>query len=191
MGWNRHQFNEDRSASRNLDRTEEILAKHLDHDFIVFPMAEPEDSVQDLPALGEKHSVVFPAEFVAHVRGRFPGIYVEVKEAVWPRPKPYDVGPFWSFLYGLHTFTPSAHSEDWMRLDYAAEEFQESTGHKCAPILKVVGDANVYCVDASGSILQYDHELNELTPQSIDFWTLFEREIEALKQRKTRKVARA
>jgi len=154
-------------------------------------MAEPNAPLQDLVSLGDRYSVVFPAEFAAHIRGQFPGIYVEVKEAVWPRPKLFDVGPFWSFLYGLHTFTAAASSEDWMRLDYVAEEFQKSTGHKCAPILRLVGDADMYCVDASGCIVRYDHETNLLSPQTIDFWALFEREVEELKKRKNQKIAQA
>lgn len=126
MGWIRNFFNKPRSQSPPPDRTEQILRKHLDQDFVVFPMAEPNARLQDLGTLGKEYSVVFPPEFVAHVCGRFPGIHVEVKEAVWPRPTPYQVGPFWSFLYGLHTYTPSASSERWMRLDCVAEEFQET-----------------------------------------------------------------
>jgi hypothetical protein len=173
------------------DRTEEILSRHLDRDFIVFPMAESSASRQELDAVAGRYSVTFPLDFVAHVCGRFPGIYVEVKEHIWPRPKSLDVGPFWTFLYGLHTFTPCSASEDWMRLDHVAEEFQKDSGHKCVPILRIVGDANVYCVDANGSIAKWDHETNELTPEAGDFWSVFEREVEELKGRKIRKAEKA
>jgi hypothetical protein len=176
---------------RPPDRTEEILARHLDRDFIVFPMAESTASLQDLDAIAERFSVTFPAEFVGHLCGRIPGVYVEVKESLWPRPKLNDVGPFWSFLYGVHSFTPCSTSEDWMRLDHVAQRFQDGTGHKCVPILKVIGDANVYCVDSSGSIVRYDHETNSLSAEPGDFWTVFEREIEQLTGRKVRKVTDA
>ena len=78
-----------------------------------------------------------------------------------------------------------------MRLDEAGEKFQENTGHTCVPILQIVGDADIYCVDASGCIVRYEHETNMLSPESIDFWTLFEREVAHLKKRKMQKVAMA
>jgi hypothetical protein len=171
------------------DRTEEILRRHLDGDFIVFPMAESAASVKELNVIANGFSVTFPEEFVAHVCGRFPGLYVEVKEEHWPRPKPLEVGPFWSFLYGLHSFTPCSSSEDWMRLDYVARNFQEGSGLQCVPILQVVGDANYYCVDMNGAIVRYDHETNGLSVETGDFWSIFEREIVELKSRKVRKNA--
>jgi hypothetical protein len=132
--------------------------------------------------------VRFPEAFIAHVCGWLPGACVLAREDVWPRPKPFDAGPFWTFLYGLHTFTPLRESEDWMRLDLAGRRFQEQTGLAAAPILKIQGDANVFCVDASGSILAYDHEQNSLTPEGADFWQLFEREVSALAERKKRLI---
>jgi hypothetical protein len=140
-------------------------------------------------AIGKRYGVAYPEEFVAQLSGRFPGIYVEVKEDVWPRPKLYDVGPFWSFLYALHTFTPSPESEDWMRLDIAAEQFQEKTGIVAAPVLKIVGNPDMYCVDAEGKIVHYDHELNEVKPENRTFWELFDWQVAELKDRKLRKLS--
>src|SRR6266581_1979648 len=99
------------------DQTEAILAKYLDADFRVMPMAEAKQSANQIDAIARKHAVRYPPEFCAHICGRFPGIFVEVKEEIWPRAKEYAVGPFWSFLYGLHTFTSASESEPWMRLD--------------------------------------------------------------------------
>ena len=173
------------------DQTEEIFRRHLDRDFRAFPMAESTATPLELQALGTRLCISFPCEFVSHVCGRFPGVYVEVKEEVWPRPKAYDVGPFWSFLYGLHTFTPCSSSEDWMRLDFVAERFQKNTGYKCAPVLQIIGDADVYCVDSSGALVRYDHESNALIPEADDFWVIFEREVEQLKNRKMQKITDA
>jgi hypothetical protein len=171
------------------DRTSEILGRHLDGDFVVYPMAEEPCTLDDLEKVAQLLSVEFPAEFAAHVCGRFPGIYVEVKEAVWPRAKAYDVGPFWSFLYGLHTYTPCATSADWMRLDHAAMKLREATGGFYVPILTIIGDADVYAIDADGAIVRYNHELNELSPIDGGFWTVFEDEISRLKKRKVRKIS--
>jgi hypothetical protein len=171
------------------DRTEAILAKHLDGDFIVFPMAEARCTPSDVEAVAKRVGVRFPLEFVAHVCGTFPGIYIEAKEKVWPRPKPHEVGPFWSFLYAIHSYTPASQSDDWMRLESAAEALRSRTSVPAAPILRILGDADLYCVDARGDICQWSHETNDLTPVNLDFWSLFEREVADLRDRKTRKAA--
>jgi hypothetical protein len=93
------------------DQTDEILSRHLDRDFTVYPMAETETSAAQIEAIGKIYGIKYPSELVAHICGRFPGIYVEAKEAIWPRPKAYEVGPSWSFLYALHTFTSAPESE--------------------------------------------------------------------------------
>jgi hypothetical protein len=126
---------------------------------------------------------------VAHVCGRFPGLFVEAKERVWPRPEEYDVGPFWTFLYGFHTYTSAPESSDWMRLDMAAKIFQADSGLAAAPVLRVVGDADLYCVDGKGDIVRFDHETNELKPVKMTFWQVLEHETSELRKRKDQKVA--
>ncbi|HTL28870.1 MAG TPA: hypothetical protein VL282_06615 [Tepidisphaeraceae bacterium] len=177
------------AAKNPPDQTEAILGKYLDADFRVFPMAKGRQSPDQLNAIGQKHGVVYPPEFSAHVCGQFLGIFVEVEEEVWPRPKEYDVGPFWSFLYALHTFTPATDSEPWMRLDDAATKLRTESGLLAAPILRIVGDADLFCIDPEGQLVHYRHETNELEPVSLTFWELFEREIAELRSRKDRKKA--
>ena len=171
------------------DRTLEILGRHLDADFRVSPLANTPVSAQQVADIGARLGIRYPPEIAEHVCGRFPGMYVEVKESVWPLTKPYDVGPFWTFLRAVHTYTSAPESEPWMRLDHAAETFRARTGLVAAPVLKVVGDADVYCVDAHGALCRFDHEANELCPVEGDYWSILEREIAELRARKDRKRA--
>ena len=186
MGW----FSRSKGGSETPpDRTWEVLGRHLDGDFTVFPMAEHPASHDMVLEIGERYGVVYPPEFIAHVTGRFPGVYVAAREEIWPRPKPLEVGPFWTFLYGVHSFTPVSASEDWMRLDVVAERFRDETGLNAAPVLKIVGDANVFCVTANGHLQAFDHEENTLTPLELNFWELLDRELAELTERKNRRVA--
>jgi len=169
------------------DRTEAILGKYLDDDFIVFPMAEECARPEQVEEVGRRYGIPYPKEFIAHVCGRFPGMYVEVKETVWPRPKLNDVGPFWSFLSGVHTYTPVPGSEPWMRLADAAGSFQEQTGLKAAPVLRIVGDRDLYCVDSGGVLVRFRHEESELEPVKSSFWEILDLEIRELSARKARK----
>lgn len=169
-----------------VDRTVAILDQHASEDFRVYPMAEKPAVRADVQRMAKRLGIRLPRELAAHWCGPFPGVYVEVKEAIWPRPKPYDTGPFWSFLYALHTFTASPDCEDWMRLDDAAVRFQSDTGLLAVPILKLVGDPNLFCLDADGQLVHYDHELNVLEPVGMGFFELLEREVAALRKRAER-----
>lgn len=167
----------------------EILRAHLDGDFRVSPLSPSAVTPAHLDAVEAKLGVRYPDAFRAHVCGSFPAMYVEVKEALWPRPKLYDVGPAWSFAYGIHTFTPHPESEDWMRLDHAAEDLRSHTELRGAPILKIEGDADVFCVDERGALCRFDHEQLLLEPIEGDFWSLLDAELRALRERKDRKLA--
>lgn len=172
------------------DQTLDILRRHLDGDFQVFPMASNQTTISDIREVETMLQIKFPEEFVCHLLAENAevlaerGLYIEVKEDVWPRAKQYDVGPFWSFLYGIYTFTASKTSEDWMRLDIAGKNFMEDTGIRAVPILQVIGDADMYCVREDGKIVQYNHELNSIEECVFNFWELYENEIKNLKQRK-------
>lgn len=165
-----------------------ILERHTSPDHKIYPMAEHQSVVRQVEEVARELGVTFPPDYIAHLTGRFPGVYVEAKPEIWPRAKMFDVAPFWSFLYGVHTFTASRDSEPWMRLSHVGAEFQKDTGLKAAPILKVVGDADVYCVDADGVISRYAHETNELGPvEFTTFTALFDHEIQELRARTDRK----
>jgi len=170
------------------DRTESILSRHLDADFVVRPMAERSAAPAQVQELGDRLGFRVPPELSAHLVGKFPGIYVEVKEAVWPRPKQYDAGPAWTFLYALHTFTAAPESQPWMRLDEAAIAFQRETGLKAAPVLKVVGDPDLYCVTEKGRLARFLHQESRLEPVPLGFWDLLDREVGELALRKKRKL---
>jgi hypothetical protein len=169
------------------DRTEAILRKYLDGEFRVSPMAEGNARAEQVDEVGRRYGVSYPTDFTAHVCGRFPGMYVEVKESVWPRPKENDVGPLWSFLYALHTYTPVPTSEPWMRLADAAESFQKQTGLHAAPVLKRVGDRDLYFVDSQGALVRFRHEESTLEPVKLNFWELLDLEVRELAERKARK----
>ena len=176
------------------DRTLELLNAYLDGDFRALPMAPNKSSEQDVSDVEKKLGIRFPDEYKIHLLGDGDellgtrGIYVEVLESIRERPKILDVAPFWSFLYGLHTYTASKESEDWMRLEVAGNEFFANTGIKAIPILKVIGDADVYCVDESSKISIYRHEENNTEPVNKTFWDVLEFELKELKERKERKI---
>ena len=177
-----------------LDKTLEIMEKYLDGCFRISPMAPNKTIIKDINEIEEKLKIKFPEEYIEHLLAEGAeilgerGLYIEAKEDIWPRAKAYDIGPFWSFLYGIHTYTASKESNDWMRLEIVGKNFIENTGLKAVPILKIIGDADLYCVNEKGKIVKYIHDENTMEEIEMNFWELFDKELKELRERKDTKV---
>jgi hypothetical protein len=175
--------------AKTRDQTKEILDRHLDKDFFCAVSDQGAPSSAELERLAAKHGCRLPSDFLAHSTGKFAGIYIEVKEAIWPRPNELDVGPFWSFLYAVFVYSASPDAPDWMNMEKRAEEFQAATGRSLIPCLEIVGDADIYLFDASGQIVRWDHETDELEAFDGSFFELLDHEVGELRQRKDQRVA--
>ncbi len=76
-----------------------------------------------------------------------------------------------------------------LALQVAAAELQKTTGIVALPILRVVGDADIFCVRQDGTLARYDHELGELEKVDRSFFDLLDAEIGELKARTEKKKA--
>lgn len=172
------------------DRTWELMQKHLESG--CYYIVSSQDSAPDAETLRgvfQSLGCPLPDEFLWHATNRYGGLYVEVNEDLWPRPKEFDVGPFWSFLYGLYTLNVADGIPDFMNLAEAATSFQDETGLTAVPFLKVIGDADVYCFDKKGTVVRWDHETNEIEPVGMSFFQVLDHELGELAARKDRKIS--
>lgn len=171
------------------DRTWELLQKHLEtgvYDVVSAQSSAPSES--ELRAVADDLGSPLPDEFVVHSTSQYGGLCVEVKEELWPRAEAFEVGPFWSFLYGFYTFNIAEGIPDFMNLELFAREFQEETQLRAIPFLKIFGNADVYCFDENGQAVYWDHELNELQPQNKSFFEVLDYELGELVERKDLKL---
>ena len=130
-----------------------------------------------------------PDEFRAFTMSPLGGLYMAVREKLWPRPRPYQVGPAWSFAYGLKVFGIAVDIPDWLDIQVQYRELSEEGFPELVPFLQVECDADRCCFDAAGRIVKWDHEqpeLRELLTES--FSDLLLSEIRALEARRDRKV---
>lgn len=171
------------------DKTEEIinLIWHRE-DYFLVAAGEDAPSQKEVLELGAKYGVKLPKDYIAHVIGKYGSPYLEVREHLWPRHKEGDVGPFWSFLYGVFVYAYSRQAPDWMQISIAADEFKKM-GHNVLPILKVIGDADVYCFNSEGKIQRWLHEGDLFEPFEGSFFDLLEYEFKELDERRIRKKA--
>jgi hypothetical protein len=171
------------------DRTEEIINLIWNREeYSMFAAGEDAPNKQTVKGIGERYGVKVPKDYLAHATGPWGSPYLEVKEEFWPRHSAGDVGPFWSFLYGLWVYAYSDKAPDWMQIWGAANEFREM-GHDVLPIMKVIGDADVYCLNAQGQIVRWSHEEDIFNPFDGGFFDLLRYEFLELDERRQKKKA--
>lgn len=170
------------------DQTEEIINLIWDREkYCIVAAGDSAPSKKELKEFSLRYGVTLPPEFLAHASGYWGGLYLEVREEFWPRHKAGDVGPYWSFLYGLFVYALSEEAPDWMQIKAAADEFKEM-GHQVIPFLKIVGDADVYCFDAMGRICRWSHEEDTFELYDGNFFDLLRYEFLELEDRRKQKL---
>ena len=60
-----------------------------------------EPSEHDIKNFEHQYGINLPADFREFTMSPLGGLYMEVREEIWPRAKQYDIGPFWSFCRGI------------------------------------------------------------------------------------------
>jgi len=166
-----------------------MLKKHLDQDFTLTACGKDAPGKKVIKAFEKEFKMCLPEEFKAFSTSPLGGIYIDVKESIWPRPKELEVAPFWSFLYAVIVYGFAKDIPDWMNIRREAEEFNKDVNPDYFPFLKIIGDADVYCFDRTGLIYRWDHELDEFNKIEMGFNELLEFEVSELKERKEQKKA--
>jgi hypothetical protein len=169
------------------DPIKEALDANLDGDFSVFACGPNAPKEEVLRAFESRIGYALPKDFREFSMSPYGGIYIEVKETIWPKSKPYDVGQFWSFLRGMMTYGFANDIPDWMNIVKQTDQFQQSSNTKFTPFLKVIGNADVYCFDSTGAVRRWDHETGEAPTVDKTFVEVFADELSELRKRKERK----
>ena len=148
--------------------------------------SEPSES--DVAAFEAEVGFGLEAEFREFTMGPLGGLYMAVREEIWPRPEPYEVGPFWTFLYGLKVPGIARNIPEWLDVRVEWRRMQEIGITDLVPCLRICGDADVWCVDWKGRIVRWSHEEpEERRVEKVGFGKLLWREIGELEGRLERR----
>ena len=94
-----------------------------------------EPSEDDLSAFEAIVGFCLPEEFRAFTMSSLGGLYLEVREELWRRPREFDVGPFWSFLYGIKVFGIAEDIPDWLDIRVRYQNLMETGVTGLVPFL--------------------------------------------------------
>jgi len=172
-----------------LHEIESYFRNYDKKSYEVFTQQGAEPTMADVTAFALRIGFRFPAEFREFAVHPLGGLYMAVKEELWTRTRAYDVGPFWSFLYGLMVHTLSPQSPDWLQMSNAWRRLCDDGYRRFVPFLKVIGDPDPYCFTRDEKIVIWKHD----TPTQVEhiaerFSEVLMSEIRGLEQRKARRV---
>ena len=160
-----------------------------DSTFNVFSCESTKPSESDIEDFERSVGFRLPDEFRQFTMSYLGGLYIEVKEDLWPRPELYQVGPFWSFLYGLKVFGISKDVPEWLDLRVQTTEMVEAGYKDLVPFLQLECETNKYCFNSQGQIFEWNHEdPDERNIIDMTFSELLMREIRELEIRKDQKM---
>ena len=166
-----------------------ILERHLESgQYEVVACGADGPTVEDIDAFASDAGVDLPFDFVDFSVSRIGGLYLAVKEDLWPRPQAFDVGPFWSMLYGLYVYGFSRDTPEFMSIRHQTPVFRQHSGTNLVPCLKVICDPDLYGFDPGGVVCRWDHETGECSQVEKTFLEILEFEVAELVKRKVMKL---
>lgn len=168
-----------------LDAISDYFRSYDKETFAVFACQGREPSEADIEGF-ERDIAGFrlPEEFRELTMSPLGGLYLDVHEEIWPRPVAYEVGPFWSFLYGMQVYGIAEGMPDWLDIRVETQRFRDDGIADLVPFIRIVGDANRWCFDADGRIVLWSHDDPDARPvEDVTFADLVLREIHELEAR--------
>jgi hypothetical protein len=172
---------------------ESLVAFVTDRDrerFDLFAQQGSEPSEVDVAELEAKVGFRLPDDVRTLLLHPLGGLYVEASESVWPRAQAFDVGPFWTFLRGVQVYGLSPEAPDFLDMEVAHDALVSDGVEGLVPVLKVLGDPDLYCVGADGRIVRWHHDDPDAEPEPVglDLLALLLREIAELDARIDRRA---
>ncbi len=149
-----------------------------------------EPTEEDVAAFEKKYKMKLPEEFREFTMSPLGGLFMEVREEVWPRGKQFDIGPFWSFLRGIIVYGIANNIPDFLSLDVRTNQLHKEGFKGYIPFLQLIGNGDeVYCFDSNGNVvLLHYYESDEAEFIGGTFSECLMKQIEELEERKNRKL---
>ncbi len=142
----------------------------LDEDFQAFVGSHNPPSEAMIVDVERLLGVHFPAQYRAFLT-EWGAMELEVKEDVWPRPKPFDVGPAWSFDYGFLILGIGSDIPEHLDVASVTEELRREMGLApgIVPFLRWVGEGDYYCFDRNENVCYWSAEEGTCEIQQTNF----------------------
>lgn len=149
-----------------------------------------EPSEEDIKDFEKQFNVTLPSDFREFTMSPLGGLYMDVREEIWPQAKQYDIGPFWSFCRGIIVYGIADGIPDFLDIRVKTEELHQEGFTDYIPFLSIIGNGDeIFCFDRNNQIVLLDYyDTGEAVPVEGTFSDCFMKQIEELEERKNRKL---
>ena len=149
-----------------------------------------EPSEEDIVTFEKSVGMNLPQEFREFTMSPLGGLYMNVKEEVWPQAKQYDVGPFWSFCRGIIVYGIAKDIPEFLDIRVKTKQLHELGYKSYIPFLSIVGNGDeIFCFDKDQNIVLLDYyQTGETDSVEGVFSDCLMKQIQELEERKDRKV---
>lgn len=149
-----------------------------------------EPSEQDIKQFEDQYKIKLPADFREFTMSPLGGLYMEVREEIWPRAKQFDIGPFWSFCRGIIVYGIANEIPDFLDIRVKTKELHEDGFTDFIPFLSIIGNGDeIFCFNKDNEIVLLNYyETGEATPVEGTFSECLMKQIEELEERKNMKI---
>lgn len=152
-----------------------------------------EPSEQDIKSFENQYGINLPADFREFTMSPLGGLYMEVREEIWPRAKRFDVGPFWSFCRGIIVYGIAKGIPDFLDIRQKTKELHDEGFTDFIPFFSIIGNGDeIYCFDKDNQIvlinLTADDAPGEAAPIGGSFSDFLLNQIAELEERKNKKI---
>lgn len=137
----------------------EAFARGLGDEYRIMWAIKDPPSEAMIAEAEEELDAKFPAEYRAFL-ARFGALYLDVDEATWRRPAPYEVRPSWQMGHGRIVAGVAAKLHPDLSVTARSEQMQErgaDTGFVCV-LGEVVGSEAWIGYDADGNLVEWSHD---------------------------------
>lgn len=116
-----------------------------------------EPSEQDIEDFEKLYQINLPDDFREFTMSPLGGLYMEVREELWPRAKAFDVAPFWTFCRGIKVYGIANGIPDFLDIRLKTKELHELGFVDYIPFLSIIGDGDViFCFNNNNYIVALD-----------------------------------
>lgn len=149
-----------------------------------------EPSESDISEFEKSIGSMLPQEFREFTMSPLGGLYMNVREEVWPQAKQFDIGPFWSFCRGIIVYGIAKEIPDFLDIRVKTKELHEAGFTGYIPFLSIIGNGDeIFCFDKKGNIVILDYyQTGETASIEGSFSDCLMKQIEELEERKNKKV---
>lgn len=172
-----------------MQKIEEWVRNRDRKAYTVVAQQGAEPTLDDVAVFEKQIGFDFPDDFRRYLVHPLGGLVVEVVEDLWPRPKQWEVGPAWSFRFGLYAYSLSPEAPEWVSMQAAWNDMCVDGYPQYLPVLRIASDADRYCLTKKGNLVIWRHETPG-EPDSFDgdFFAALAYELAELDARKDRKL---